>query len=108
MKKLLSILLFLTALVWLAGPAYSASITLTTKGDHVTGDLRVITGTGVVNSADTLAVGLIQIIYVGKEIRDNTNIRATNPTMPHGISGTTITLYPTENGRTWEFYIIGR
>lgn len=104
MKRVLFLCLLL---VLLPSLIYPAAVTLTDRRTHITGNLRVITGTAAPNSGDTLTVPLSTIIYVGMRVRDNTNIRSTNPTLVHGISGSTITIYTTENGRTLQFYIVG-
>ena len=108
MKKLLSVLLFLTVLVWFADPAYPAARTLTLEEYHATGDVRVVTGTATFNSGDTLAVGLNQILSVILTPRDNSNTRSGNPSIVHGISGSTVTVYTTQDGITLEVYIVGR
>lgn len=98
---------FLILFLLLPEVAYPAAVTLTNRRLYATGGLRVITGTTTLNSGDTLSVPLGTILYVGMRVRDNANTRSTNPTLVHGISGSTITIYTTENGVTVEFYVTG-
>ena len=107
MKKLLIGLPLVLAMVVvivlvMSAPAWSAALTLTDEVQHITGGLRVITGTSAVNSGDTYAVSLNTIVYVGVAIR-GTGVVSER----HTISGSTITFYTDTDGKTWEFYIIG-
>lgn len=108
MKRLNRLLLALALALVVAVPAWPASLTLTNQRHHVTGDVRVVTGTSAVNSGDTYAVPLKTIELVIYTVR-TTSASPAGPAnnVSHAISGTTVTFYTTTDGLTWEFYIVG-
>lgn len=106
MKRFLKFLLPLALVLLLAVPAWPGALTLTNELHSSIGSLRLVTGTAAVASADTLAVPLSTIVFVGYSVRSASQ-SGTVADVGHTISGSTITFQTNTDALTWEFYIAG-
>jgi len=110
MKLFLKFVLLLTLVLFLAVPAWPAAVTLTNQLISSVGSLRMVTGTSVVASADTLAVPFRTVVSVSITARNA--LGNANPVVWYSLSGATITIFTeglAEGGgsMTYDFMIMG-